>query len=74
MKKLMLVLVLMGLCQGGCAFLGGAAVGAGATGAGYEYQAYRQMEKLEDDYKAERISRKEYESRKKQIEAGSIIY
>jgi hypothetical protein len=54
--------------------LGGAAVGAGATGAGYEYQAYRQMEKLEDDYKAERISRKEYESRKKQIEAGSIIY
>ena len=29
-------------------------------------------EKLEADYKAERISRKEYEARKKQIEAGSI--
>ena len=75
MKKLMLVLVIFaGLGQGGCAFLGGAALGAGATGAGYEYQAYRQMEKLEADYKAERISRKEYESRKSQIEKGSIIY
>ena len=75
MKRFMLVLVLMaGLGQSGCAFLGGAAVGAGATGAGYEYQAYRQMQKLEEDYKAERISRAEYESRKKQIEAGSILY
>ena len=75
MKRLMLVLVLlMGLGQSGCAFLGGAAVGAGATGAGYEYSAYSQMNKLEDDYKAERISRKEYESRKAQIEKGSILY
>ena len=75
MKKLMLVLVLItGLGQSGCAFLGGAAVGAGAAGAGYEIQAYRQMQKLEEDYKAEKISRAEYESRKKQIEAGSILY
>ena len=75
MKKLMSVLVLMmGLGQWGCAFLGGAAVGAGAAGAGYEIQAYRQMQKLEEDYKAEKISRAEYESRKKQIEAGSLIY
>jgi hypothetical protein len=75
MKRLMLVLVLvMGLGQSGCAFLGGAALGAGATGAGYEYNAYGQMNKLEDDYKAERISRKEYESRKAQIEKGSILY
>jgi len=74
-KKLMLVLVLItGLGQSGCAFLGGAAVGAGAAGAGYEIQAYRQMQKLEEDYKAEKISRAEYESRKKQIEAGSILY
>jgi len=75
MKTLMLVLVLMiGLGQSGCAFLGGAAVGAGATGAAYEYQAYSQMQKLEEDYKAEKISRKEYEARKAQIEAGSILY
>jgi hypothetical protein len=75
MKKLMLGLVMLAaLGQAGCEFIGGAAVGAGATGAGYEYNAYRQMQKLEEDYKAERISRREYEERKKQIEAGSIIY
>jgi hypothetical protein len=75
MKNLMLALVmLVGLGQSGCAFLGGAVVGAGATGAAYEIQAHRQMQQLEEDYKAERISRREYEARKKQIEAGSIIY
>ena len=58
----------------GCAFLGGAATGALATGAGYEINSKRQMDKLEDDYKNERISRREYEERKKQIESGSIIY
>jgi hypothetical protein len=49
-------------------------VGAGAAGGGYEYQAYRQMQQLEEDYKNRRISREEYEDRKKQIEKGSIIY
>ena len=75
MKKLMLVLVLvMALGQSGCAFLGGAAVGAVGTRAAYEINAHSQMSKLEDDYKAERISRREYDSRKSQIEKGSIIY
>jgi hypothetical protein len=75
MKKIMLVLALMmGLAQSGCAFLGGAALGSLGTGAAYEYNAHSQMNKLEDDYKAERISRREYESRKSQIEKGSIIY
>jgi len=32
------------------------------------------MNKLEADYKAERISRKEYDTRKAQIEKGSILY
>jgi hypothetical protein len=74
MKKYLALLMVIGLTQSGCAFLGGAAVGSVATGAGYEVQAKRQMDKLEDDYRRERISRNEYESRKKQIEAGSIIY
>lgn len=75
MKKIMMVLVmLVGLGQAGCEFIGGAAVGAGATGAGYEYQAHRQMQQLEEDYKNEKISRAEYEDRKKQIEKGSLIY
>jgi osmotically-inducible protein OsmY len=64
----------LALTQAGCAFVGGAATGALATSAGYEINAKRQMDKLEDDYKNERISRKEYESRKAQIEKGSIIY
>jgi len=75
MRKLMMVLVLLiGLGQSGCAFLGGAAVGALGTSAGYEVNANSKMNKIEDDYKAERISRKEYEARKSQIEKGSIIY
>jgi hypothetical protein len=45
-----------------------------ATGAGYEINANRQMDRLEDDLRNERISRQEYESRKQQIERGSIIY
>ena len=75
MKKLILAVALViGLTQSGCAFLGGAAVGSLATGSGYEINAHSQMEKLEADYRNERISRREYESRKTQIEKGSIIY
>lgn len=74
MKKYLTLLVFLSLVQWGCAFLGGAATGALATGAGYEINNKRQMDKLEDDYRNERISRPEYEERKKQIESGSVIY
>ena len=74
MKNLMLLLLLASFSQWGCAFLGGAAVGGLATGAGYEINAKRQMDQLEDDYRHERISRREYEAKKSQIEKGSIIY
>ena len=38
MRKLMLTVVLLiGLAQSGCAFFGGAALGAAGTGAAYEY-------------------------------------
>lgn len=66
--------MLVALTQAGCQFVGGAATGALATGAGYEIQAKRQMDRLEDDFKSRRISREEYENRKRQIESGSIIY
>jgi hypothetical protein len=69
MKKYLALLLLTIVSQWGCAFIGGA-----ATGAGYEFNAKRQMDRLEDDYRSERISRREYESRKSQIESGSIIY
>ena len=75
MKRLILALVLViGVSQSGCAFLGGAALGALGTSAGYEVNAKSKMDQLEDDYKAERISRKEYEARKSQLEKGSIVY
>ncbi len=76
MKKYLAVLMLLslGAIQGGCAFLGGAATGALATGAGYEIQSKRQMDRLDEDLRRERISRREYEQRKRQIESGSIIY
>jgi len=74
MKKYLALLMLAGVTQWGCEFLGGAAVGALATGAGYEYSANRQMDRLDEDLRNERISRREYENRKRQIESGSIIY
>jgi hypothetical protein len=75
MKRIYMGLALaLALGQSACAFLGGAATGALVTGAGYEINNKQQMDKLEDDYKHERISRQEYEKRKSQIEKGSIIY
>lgn len=74
MKSLLIVIMLGSFALSGCQFLGGAATGALAAGAGYEVQAKRQMDRLEDDFKSQRISREEYESRKRQIESGSIIY
>jgi hypothetical protein len=74
MKTAIFFLILASLTQSGCQFLGGAATGALVTGAGYEYNAKRQMDKLDDDLRAGRINRDEYNDRKRQIESGSIIY
>jgi hypothetical protein len=74
MKKYILLVMLASITQWGCEFLGGAAVGGLATGAGYEYNAKRQMDRLDEDLRNERISRREYEERRQQIERGSIIY
>jgi hypothetical protein len=75
-KAIYAVLITGALAQAGCSpeFWGGAAVGALGAGGGYEYQAKRQMDRLEDDRKAGRISREEYQDRKQQIERGSLIY
>jgi hypothetical protein len=74
MRTIAAFLLLGSLALTGCEFAAGAATGALATGAGYEINSKRQMDRLEDDYRRERISRREYERRKEQIERGSIIY
>jgi hypothetical protein len=75
-KTLYILIMLAGLAQWGCSpeFWGGTAVGALGSGAGYEYSAKRQMDRLEDERKAGRISSEEYQDRKRQIERGSLIY
>ncbi|MGH7798270.1 MAG: hypothetical protein ACREQ2_25690 [Candidatus Binatia bacterium] len=74
MRTIAVVLLLGNLALTGCQFAAGAATGALATGAGYEINAKRQRDRLEEDYRRERISRREYERRKDQISRGSIIY
>jgi hypothetical protein len=70
MKKLLVgSLLVLGLGQTGCAFFH-----ASAVGTGYENDATREMNNLERDYKADRISRREYESRKGQVELGTFTY
>jgi len=54
--------------------IGGAAVGAAGVGAAYEYQNKKQMDRLEEDFKAGNISKEEYLKRKEDIKSGSIIY
>ncbi len=73
---LILALILPLLLSIGCSrgAVGGAAVGAGAAGAAYEYQNKRALAQLEDDYKANRISKDEYFRRKKEIEKRSLVY
>jgi hypothetical protein len=47
-------------------------VGA-AAGGGYETVQAQEMDKLEEDYKAARISKQEYEARKDQIDKSSLF-
>ena len=73
------LLIILSLTSFGCGqFAGGAATGAavGAVGAGaaYEYQNKRQMDQLELEYREGKITEEEYNSRKEQIQRGSIIY
>ncbi len=54
--------------------IGGAAIGAAGVGAAYEYQNKKQMDRLEEDFKAGNITKEEYLKRKEDIKSGSIIY
>ena len=63
------------LLLSGCgSFWKGAGVGAVGAGAAYEVNSKRQLDQLEKDYKDGKMSKEEYESRKDQIQKGSLIY
>lgn len=66
---LILGLFLIGSSVSGCTLFAGAAAGAG----GYEAHQASEMDEVEDDYKAGRISKQEYEARKDQIDESSVI-
>ena len=53
----------------GLGVLGGAAAGAG----GYEYHLNRQMARVEEDRKQNKIDQREYDIRKDQIKRDSAI-
>lgn len=75
MRKLMVLLALMiALGQWGCQFIGGTAPGNSTLVAGYDSHSHYQMNQLEEDYRAQRISRRDYELRKGQVEIGFILY
>ena len=57
----------------GCEALVGGAVGAGATGGGYEYHLDRQKNKVQEDFDEGRITKEEYEIRMDQIQRDSFI-
>lgn len=78
MKNILLVPIVFSLafglsaCSG--AFWGGAGGGTAATGAGYEYNAKRQMDQLKKDLDAGRINQAEYDIRRDQIKQMSLAY
>jgi hypothetical protein len=75
MRKLMVLSALMiALGQWGCQFLGGTASGNRIPVAGYDSNSHYQMNQLEEDYRSQRITRRDYEIRKGQVEIGFILY
>jgi hypothetical protein len=74
MRKFTVLLALMiALGQWGCQFLG-TAVGNRTPVSGYVANSHYQMNQLEEDYRAQRITSREYEIRRGQVEIGFILY
>ena len=57
----------------GCQALVGGAVGAGATGGGYEVHMNNQKNRVQEDLDEGRIDREEYRIRMDQIQRDSFI-
>jgi hypothetical protein len=74
MRKFTVLLALMiAFGQWGCQFLGTAS-GNRTPVSGYVSNSHYQMNQVEEDYRGQRISRRDYEVRKGQVEFGLILY
>ena len=74
MRKFTVLLALMiAFGQWGCQFLGTAS-GNKTPVSGYRSNSHYQMNQVEEDYRGQRISRRDYEVRKGQVEFGLILY
>jgi hypothetical protein len=75
MRKLIVLFALMtGLGQWGCQFTEGAGSWNGVTVSSYGSNSHNRMNQLEYDYRANRITPREYETRKGQLEIGAFHY
>jgi len=74
MRPILAMVLVLALWTSGIAISGCSKSFWGGAGAAYEYKKKQQMDRLEEDFEQDRISREEYLDRKKEIEEGSIIY
>lgn len=77
MEKLLVGVMLVALTVGvaGCSSkAGNVALGAGVAGGAYEYSNKRAIEDLDRDLKDGKISKDEYDRRRREIESRSAVY
>jgi hypothetical protein len=73
-KLLVLFALMMALGQWACQLVGGTASWNTVTVESYESNSDNRMNQLAEDYRADRVSRRDYEARKGQLEIGSFHY
>ena len=73
-KSIVLLALMIAVGQWGCQFIGGPALGNRARVLSYASNSHYQMNQLEEDYRAQRMTRKDYEIRKGQVEIGFTLY
>jgi hypothetical protein len=74
LASVLLLLMSLTACSSRAGSAGLGAVGGAAAGAGgYEYHLNRQMNQVEEDFRAGRIDQREYDIRKDQIRRDSLL-
>lgn len=79
MKNTLLILAMLApLALSGCATKTGSATagavgGVAAGGGAYEYRLHEEIKRLDDDFKAGRMDKKEYDIRKDEIQRMSVL-